>query len=71
VPVNRVSAGDARHIAGEFQLRSRSTRPNPLTTDSSVLTAIGNDYGYERVFERQVLGFGRDGDVSGGHTILS
>src|SRR5438105_3540064 len=34
-----------------------------LTTDSSVLTAIGNDYGYERVFERQVLGLGRPGDV--------
>jgi D-sedoheptulose 7-phosphate isomerase len=34
-----------------------------LTTDSSVLTAIGNDYGYERVFERQILGLGRPGDV--------
>ena len=34
-----------------------------LTTDSSVLTAIANDYGYERVFERQVLGLGRPGDV--------
>ena len=32
-----------------------------LTTDTSVLTAVGNDYGYERVFERQVLGLGRDG----------
>lgn len=34
-----------------------------ITTDTSALTAIGNDYGYERVFERQVLGLGRPGDV--------
>jgi len=34
-----------------------------LTTDSSVLTAIGNDYGYERLFERQILGLGHPGDV--------
>src|SRR5262249_18697148 len=34
-----------------------------LTTDTSVLTAVGNDYGYERVFERQILGLGREGDI--------
>jgi D-sedoheptulose 7-phosphate isomerase len=64
---NGGSAGDAQHIAGEFLSRFRFDRhPLPaiaLTTDSSVLTAIGNDYGYEHVFERQVLGLGREGDV--------
>jgi D-sedoheptulose 7-phosphate isomerase len=64
---NGGSAGDAQHIAGEFLSRLRFDRhPLPsiaLTTDSSVLTAIGNDYGYERVFERQLRGLGRRGDV--------
>ena len=64
---NGGSAGDAQHIAGEFLSRlffDRSPLPAvALTTDSSVLTAIGNDYGYEKVFERQVLGLGRPGDV--------
>ncbi|HUI96082.1 MAG TPA: D-sedoheptulose 7-phosphate isomerase [Xanthobacteraceae bacterium] len=64
---NGGSAGDAQHIAGEFLSRLRFDRhPLPavaLTTDSSVLTAIGNDYGYERVFERQLRGLGRPGDV--------
>ena len=64
---NGGSAGDAQHIAGEFLSRLMYDRaPLPaiaLTTDTSVLTAIGNDYGYEKLFERQVLGLGRAGDV--------
>lgn len=64
---NGGSAGDAQHIAGEFLSRLYYDRAPvaaiALTTDSSVLTAIGNDYGYDRVFERQVLGLGRPGDV--------
>lgn len=64
---NGGSAGDAQHIAGEFLSRLNYDRAPlaaiALTTDSSVLTAIGNDYGYERVFERQVLGLGQAGDV--------
>lgn len=64
---NGGSAADAQHIAGEFLSRLNFDR-NPLpaialTTDSSVLTAIGNDYGFERTFERQVRGVGRKGDV--------
>lgn len=64
---NGGSAADAQHLAGEFLSRLNYDRAPvaavALTTDSSVLTAIGNDYGYERVFERQVLGLGRPGDV--------
>lgn len=64
---NGGSAGDAQHIAGEFLSRLNFDRaPLPaiaLTTDSSVLTAVGNDYGYEHVFERQVRGLGNRGDV--------
>lgn len=64
---NGGSAADAQHIAGEFLSRLHFDR-NPLpaialTTDSSVLTAIGNDYGYDKTFERQVRGLGRRGDV--------
>jgi D-sedoheptulose 7-phosphate isomerase len=64
---NGGSAGDAQHIAGEFISRLFFDHaPLPaiaLTTDTSVLTAVGNDYGYEKVFERQVLGLGVAGDV--------
>jgi D-sedoheptulose 7-phosphate isomerase len=64
---NGGSAGDAQHIAGEFLSRLHYDRAPAaalaLTTDSSVLTAIGNDFGYERVFERQILGLGRPGDA--------
>lgn len=64
---NGGSAGDAQHIAGEFLSRLNFDRAPlaaiALTTDTSVLTAIGNDYGFERVFERQVLGLGNRGDV--------
>jgi D-sedoheptulose 7-phosphate isomerase len=64
---NGGSAADAQHIAGEFLSRLNFDR-NPLpaialTTDSSVLTAIGNDYGFDRTFERQVRGLGKSGDV--------
>ena len=64
---NGGSAADAQHIAGELLSRYEFDRAPlaavALTTDTSVLTAIGNDYGYEQVFERQVLGLGRKGDV--------
>jgi D-sedoheptulose 7-phosphate isomerase len=64
---NGGSAADAQHIAGEFLSRLNFDRaPLPaiaLTVDTSVLTAIGNDYGYEHVFERQVGGLGRPGDL--------
>jgi D-sedoheptulose 7-phosphate isomerase len=64
---NGGSAADAQHIAGEFLSRLNFDR-NPLpaialTTDTSVLTAVGNDYGFERLFERQVRGLGQKGDV--------
>ena len=64
---NGGSAADAQHIAGEFISRLMFDHaPLPavaLTTDTSALTATGNDYGYDHVFERQVLGLGRPGDV--------
>ena len=64
---NGGSAADSQHIAGEFISRLMYDRtPLPaiaLTTDSSALTATANDYGYEHVFDRQVLGLGHAGDV--------
>jgi D-sedoheptulose 7-phosphate isomerase len=64
---NGGSAADAQHLAAEFLSRFAMDRhPLPaiaLTTDTSVLTAIGNDYGYEYVFERQLRGLGRKGDA--------
>jgi D-sedoheptulose 7-phosphate isomerase len=64
---NGGSAADAQHLAAEFLSRYLvDRRPLPavaLTTDTSVLTAVGNDYGFEHVFERQVRGLGRSGDV--------
>jgi D-sedoheptulose 7-phosphate isomerase len=64
---NGGSAADAQHLAGEMLSRLNYDRAPAaaiaLTTDTSVLTAIGNDYGYERLFERQILGLGRAGDV--------
>jgi D-sedoheptulose 7-phosphate isomerase len=64
---NGGSAADAQHLAGEMLSRLNYDRAPgaaiALTTDSSVLTAIANDYGYERLFERQILGLGRPGDV--------
>ena len=64
---NGGSAADAQHLAGEMLSRLNYDRAPAaalaLTTDSSVLTAIGNDYGYDRLFERQILGLGSPGDV--------
>jgi D-sedoheptulose 7-phosphate isomerase len=64
---NGGSAADAQHLAGEFLSRFGYDRAPlaavALTTDSSVMTAIGNDYGYDHLFERQVLGLGWSGDV--------
>jgi D-sedoheptulose 7-phosphate isomerase len=64
---NGGSAADAQHLAAEFLSRYLvDRRPLPalaLTTDSSVLTAVGNDYGFEHAFARQVRGLGRPGDV--------
>ena len=64
---NGGSAADAQHIAGEFVSRFHFDRPGlsaiALSTDTSILTAIGNDYGYERIFARQVEALGRKGDV--------
>jgi D-sedoheptulose 7-phosphate isomerase len=65
---NGGSAADAQHIACELVGRmTRERRPLPaiaLTTDTSALTALANDYGYEEVFARQVLALGRAGDVA-------
>lgn len=64
---NGGSAADAQHFAGELVSRFNFDRPPlsaiALTTDSSILTAIGNDYGYEDVFARQIQAHGRTGDV--------
>lgn len=64
---NGGSAADAQHLAGELVSRFNYDRPGlaafALTTDTSVLTAIGNDYGYERLFARQVEAVGNPGDV--------
>lgn len=64
---NGGSAADAQHLAAEFVGRLAEDRPAmcaiALTTDTSILTAIGNDYGYERVFARQVEALGQQGDV--------
>jgi D-sedoheptulose 7-phosphate isomerase len=64
---NGGSAADAQHLAAEFVSRFYFDRPGlaaiALTTDTSALTAIGNDYGFERLFSRQVDALGRKGDV--------
>lgn len=64
---NGGSAADAQHIAGEFISRLMFDHPAlpaiALTTDTSSITATGNDYGYEYIFERQVIGLGQPGDV--------
>lgn len=64
---NGGSAADSQHIAGEFVSRFQFDRPGlpavALTVDTSILTAIGNDYGYERVFSRQIEAIGRPGDI--------
>jgi D-sedoheptulose 7-phosphate isomerase len=65
---NGGSAADAQHIAAEWMGRFQFERqPYPaiaLTTDTSILTAIGNDYGFDRVFERQIQALGQKGDIA-------
>jgi D-sedoheptulose 7-phosphate isomerase len=69
---NGGSAAEAQHIAAEFVSRFAFDRPGmsavALTTDTSILTAIGNDYGYDRVFSRQIQALGRPGDVFIGYS---
>jgi D-sedoheptulose 7-phosphate isomerase len=64
---NGGSAGDAQHIAAEIVGRYKKERPAyaaiALTTDTSALTAISNDYGFEQVYARQVEGLGRRDDM--------
>jgi len=64
---NGGSAADAQHFAGELVSRFYFDRPAlaaiALTTDTSILTAIGNDYGYEDIFSRQIQAHGQSGDV--------
>ncbi len=64
---NGGSAGDAQHIAAELVGRYKKERQSvpalALTVDTSALTAIGNDYGFEEIFSRQIEGLGRKGDV--------
>ncbi len=64
---NGGSAADAQHIAGEFVSRLNYDRAPlaglALPADTSVLTAVGNDYGYEHVFARQITGLGQAGDT--------
>lgn len=64
---NGGSAADAQHLAaelvGRYQRERRALAAIALTTDTSVLTSIANDYDYDSVFARQVEGLGRDGDV--------
>ena len=65
---NGGSAADAQHIAAEFAGRYRRERAAlpalSLGSNTSALTAISNDYGYDEVFSRQIEGFGREGDVA-------
>lgn len=64
---NGGSAGDAQHIAaelsGRFYIDRKPLPATALTVNTSALTAIGNDYGYETVFSRQLEGVGHEGDV--------
>jgi D-sedoheptulose 7-phosphate isomerase len=64
---NGGSAADAQHLAAELVSRLRYNRPGmaaiALTTDTSALTAIGNDYAFEEIFSRQIESIGREGDV--------
>ena len=64
---NGGSAADCQHLAAEFVGRFQKERKAlpavALTTDTSILTAVGNDYGFERIFARQVEALGEEGDV--------
>jgi D-sedoheptulose 7-phosphate isomerase len=67
---NGGSASDAQHVVaelvGRFEVERRSLAAVALTADSNIVTAVANDYGYERVFSRQIEGLGRAGDVAFG-----
>jgi D-sedoheptulose 7-phosphate isomerase len=67
---NGGSATDAQHLiaelVGRFECERRSLPGIALTADSAIVTAIGNDYGYDRLFARQVEGLGNAGDVAVG-----
>jgi D-sedoheptulose 7-phosphate isomerase len=67
---NGGSAADAQHIAGEFVNRFLIERPPlpaiALTTDTSVLTSIGNDYDFSEVFSKQIRAIGHEGDIAWG-----
>ena len=60
-------AADSQHIAGELVSRFAFDRPGlsavALTTDTSIITAVGNDYGYESLFSRQIQALGNEGDI--------
>lgn len=64
---NGGSAADSQHLAaelvGRYKMERKALNALALTVDTSILTAIGNDYGYEDVFRRQVEGLGKEGDV--------
>jgi len=64
---NGGSAADAQHIAAEFVNRFQVERPPlaamALTTDTSILTSIGNDYAFDEVFAKQVMAIGKKGDI--------
>jgi D-sedoheptulose 7-phosphate isomerase len=67
---NGGSAADAQHIAAEFVNRFRIERPPlaamALTTDTSIITSIGNDYSFDDIFEKQIAAFGNTGDMAWG-----
>jgi len=69
---NGGSAAEAQHVAGEFVSRFALDRPGlpaiALTTDTSIITAIGNDYGYETLFARQIQALGKAGDIFIGYS---
>jgi D-sedoheptulose 7-phosphate isomerase len=69
---NGGSAADAQHLAAEFVSRFEFDRPGlpslSLSTDTSMITAIGNDYGYDKLFQRQLQAQARPGDVFVGIT---
>jgi D-sedoheptulose 7-phosphate isomerase len=64
---NGGSAADAQHFAaeliGRFERERQELAAIALTTDTSILTAVGNDYGYDEVFSKQVRGLGKKGDI--------
>jgi D-sedoheptulose 7-phosphate isomerase len=64
---NGGSAADAQHLVAEFVVRLSDNRPAlraiALTTDSSILTACGNDFGFDQIFSRQIESLGQPGDV--------